>query len=73
MARLPARVATVILTYVDQRLADQPYLLSKPLQHLLEGQRSARAGDYRVLLRIDEPARRLVITRVDHRAHVYRP
>jgi len=73
LARLPTRIATVILTYVDQRLADNPERLSKPLQGELSSLRSARSGDYRVLFRVDEPDRRLLIIRVDHRAHVYRP
>lgn len=73
MARLPARIAGVILTYVDERLALDPYRLSKPLQGNLEGLRSARSGDYRVLVRIDDASSTLFIRRVDHRAHVYRP
>ena len=73
LARLPPRTAGVILTYVDERLADRPAVLSKPLRNLLVGLRSARVGDYRILFRIDEDGHRLVIQRVDHRAHVYRP
>ena len=72
VARLPARIALVVMTYVDERLADNPLRLSKPLQGSLEGLRSARAGDYRVLFRVAE-ADRLVVIRVDHRAHAYRP
>jgi len=73
LARLPPRIATVILTYVDQRLAENPWRLSKPLRGSLEGLHSARAGDYRVLFRLDEPGERLLLVRVDHRSHVYRP
>lgn len=73
MARLPARIATVVLGYVDQRLAENPQRLSKPLQGGLEGLHSARVGDYRVLFHLDEEQRRLVVQRVDHRAHAYRP
>jgi mRNA interferase RelE/StbE len=73
LARLPPRIATVILTYVDQRLVENPQRLSKPLQGTLEGFRSARSGDYRILFRLDEEDERLFITRVDHRAHAYRP
>lgn len=73
LARLPPRVASVVLTYVDERLAEQPAVPSKPLQNLLVGLRSARVGDYRILFRIDEDGHRLVVQRVDHRSHVYRP
>jgi mRNA interferase RelE/StbE len=73
LGRLPPRIAGVILTYVDERLAENPHRLSKPLQGTLEGLRSARSGDYRVLFRMDEDEERLYIRRIDHRAHAYRP
>ena len=73
LTRLPPRIATVILTYVDQRLVENPQRLSKELQGSLDGLRSARSGDYRILFRLDEDSEQLFITRVDHRAHAYRP
>ena len=73
LGRLPPRIAGVILTYVDERLAENPHRLSKPLQGNLADLRSARSGDYRVLFRIDEESGRLYVRRVDHRAHAYRP
>ena len=72
MARLPAKVAGAVLTYVDARLALNPARLSKPLSGDLDGLRSARNGDYRVLFELDEDASTIAIIRVDHRAHVYR-
>ncbi|MBV9822163.1 MAG: type II toxin-antitoxin system RelE/ParE family toxin [Actinobacteria bacterium] len=72
MARLPARVAMAVLTYVDERLAVNPQRLSKPLVVELLDQRAARNGDYRILLRIEEDARIVRILTVDHRAHAYR-
>lgn len=73
MARLPARVAVAIPTFVDERLAQNPARLSKPLHHELAGLRTARNGDYRVLIRIDEAQQILWVIRVHHRAHIYRP
>lgn len=72
LSRLPPRIASVILNYVDERLAANPARLSKPLTGALVDLRSARSGDYRVLFRLVEAERRVVIIRVDHRAHVYR-
>lgn len=72
LSRLPPRIAGIILTYVDERLALHPAQLSKPLQGALEGLRTARSGDYRVLFRLDDQQLCLFIRRVDHRAHVYR-
>jgi mRNA-degrading endonuclease RelE of RelBE toxin-antitoxin system len=73
MARLPVRVAEAILTFVDDRLATNPARLSRPLRGEFEDLRSARNGDYRVLVRIDEDSETIFIRRVDHRAHVCRP
>lgn len=72
MARLPAKVAGAILTYVDERLAQNPIRLSKPLTGDLAGLRSARNGDYRVLFEWDESTSTIAVIHVAHRAHVYR-
>jgi len=71
--RLPDRVAVAIVEFITTVLAENPARLSKPLIGELEGLRSARRGDYRVLLWIDEDASTVVIVRVAHRADVYRP
>ena len=72
LSRLPPRVVEAILTYVEERLALNPMRLSKPLRGEYAGLRSARNGDYRVLIRVDEEQGFLVIRSVDHRAHAYR-
>lgn len=71
--RLPDRVAVAIVEFITTVLAENPARLSKPLTGEFEGLRSARRGDYRVLLWIDEDASTVVIVRVAHRADVYRP
>ncbi|HET6210939.1 MAG TPA: type II toxin-antitoxin system RelE/ParE family toxin [Jatrophihabitans sp.] len=73
LARLPTRIAVAVLAYVDDRLAENPHRLSKPLAGELRGKRSARNGDYRVLFSIDDDRQIIWIIRVDHRAHGYRP
>lgn len=71
--RLPAKVAAAIIEFVTGPLADTPARLSKPLTNELAGYRAARRGDYRVLIRIDEPAHAVLVVHIDHRADVYRP
>lgn len=71
--RLPGKVASAIVEFITAVLAENPQRLSKPLRGDLEQYRSARRGDYRVLIRIDEDSRRVLVIRIDHRAHVYRP
>ena len=73
LGRLRPWIATVILTYVDERLAVDPARMGKSLQGALEGLGSGRSGDYRVLFRLDDARRLLFIRRVDHRAHAYCP
>jgi mRNA-degrading endonuclease RelE of RelBE toxin-antitoxin system len=72
MARLPARVAGAIFMYLDERLSENPMRLGKPLTGELAGKRSARNGDYRILIRVDEDQHVVWIVHVDHRAHAYR-
>lgn len=70
--RLPPKVAAAIAEFITVALAENPQRLSKPLHGELEGLRTARRGDYRVLFRIDEPGRIVLVVRIDHRAHAYR-
>jgi mRNA interferase RelE/StbE len=70
--RLPDRVALAIVEFITVVLPANPMRLTKPLTGELAGLRSARRGDYRVLVRIDEQARDVLVVRVAHRAHVYR-
>lgn len=72
MSRLPIKVAGAIATFVEERLAVNPPRLSKVLVGELEGVRSARNGDYRVLFELDQAGETLLVLRVDHRSRVYR-
>jgi mRNA interferase RelE/StbE len=57
LQRLPGKIAAAIVEFITGPLADNPQRLSKPLRGQLDGYRSARRGDYRVVFRIDENAR----------------
>ena len=72
LRRLPVRVAPAIVEFVTSVLPMNPARLSKPLGGNLEGLRTARRGDYRVLLWIDDEQQAVVVVRVGHRANVYR-
>ena len=72
LPRLPAKVAAAIIEFITGPLADNPHQLSKPLTNELAGYRNARRGDYRVLIRVDQPARTVLVADVDHRADIYR-
>jgi mRNA interferase RelE/StbE len=73
LQHLPGKIAAAVVEFITGPLADNPQRLSKPLRGQLDGYRSARRGDYRVVFRIDEDARTVVIVGIRHRAHIYRP
>lgn len=73
LARLPPRVAAAIIEFVTAVLPENPPQMTKALTGDLDGYRSARRGDYRVIVRLDEPGCVVILHRVAHRAHVYRP
>ncbi|GAA3801041.1 type II toxin-antitoxin system RelE family toxin [Cellulomonas soli] len=70
--RLPPRVAGAVVEFVTRTLPENPERMSKPLRYELEGLRSARRGDYRVLFTLDETTRTLLVVRIAHRADAYR-
>ena len=63
------RVADRILTKLET-LTEQPYL-GKPLVGPHTGRRSLRIGTYRIIYRIDEKTRHVIILTAKHRRHVY--
>lgn len=73
LRRLSGKVATAIVEFITGALARNPQRLSKPLRGDLDGYHSARRGDYRVVFRIDEDERTVVVVGIRHRAHIYRP
>ena len=69
---LPEQVAAAIIEFLTGSLIEQPRLVGKPLVGQLSGVWSARRGSYRVLYRIDEPRRTVLVIRIDHRRDAYR-
>ena len=70
MRRLPKKFQKTIIAALDA-LGDEPQA-GKPLIVELAGVWSLRRGDYRVLYRINDDARRVEIARIGHRRDVYR-
>ena len=62
-----------VVEFVTVVLPGNPLRLSKPLTGEFAELRSARRGDYRVLIQVDEAARTVLVLRIAHRAEVYRP
>lgn len=70
---LSNKFAAAIVEFVTGPLAENPYRLSKPLHAELAAWRSARRGDYRVILQIDDDKHLVRIGRIEHRATAYKP
>lgn len=70
---LPLKIAQAVVEFVTCTLPGNPLRMSKPLQGEFEGLQSARRGDYRVLFRVDEQTRILLVVRIAHRRFAYRP
>ncbi len=71
--RLPDKVRDAALSAIFGPIAENPQQLGKPLVGALEGLRSARRGDYRIIYEIFEDDQTVLIHRVQHRRDVYRP
>ena len=71
--RLPGNVRHAALETIFGPIAENPQRLGKPLVGELDGLRSARRGDYRIIYEILEVDEVVLIHRVQHRREVYRP
>ena len=70
---LPESVAAAVINFITTVLLETPHRVGKPLRNDLAGVWSARRGIYRVLYRIHEERREVVVLRIDHRRDAYRP
>ena len=71
--RLPKKVRAAVIEAIFGTIAENPQRAGKALRGELEGLRSARRGDFRIVYEIDEDARVVLIHRAQHRRTAYRP
>lgn len=69
---IPPKYAAAILQYAFGLLADNPARAGRPLTGDLDGLHGARRGDYRIIYEIHDD-NFVLIHRIRHRAHAYRP
>ncbi|MEX2289244.1 MAG: type II toxin-antitoxin system RelE/ParE family toxin [Mycobacteriales bacterium] len=70
--RLPEAVAAAVTDFLTTTLIEQPLRVGKPLRGQLLGIWSARRGTYRILYRVDEELKEVVVLRIEHRRDAYR-
>lgn len=73
LGRFSEGVAAAVVEFLLGPLTEAPTVVGKPLQRELAGYWSARRGSYRVIFRLDEDERQIVVVRIEHRTDVYRP
>jgi mRNA-degrading endonuclease RelE of RelBE toxin-antitoxin system len=71
--QLPEAVAAAVIELLTTTLITEPRRIGKPLRGELTGIWSARRGTYRILYRIREDPREVIVLRIEHRRDVYRP
>ena len=69
---LPESVAAAVIELITGPMLDNPRRVGVALRDELEGLWSARRGTYRVLYRIDDASREVLVLRVAHRRDAYR-
>ncbi|MBC7631470.1 type II toxin-antitoxin system RelE/ParE family toxin [Aeromicrobium sp.] len=70
---LPESVAAAVIEFLIGALVENPQRVGKQLRGDLAGIFAARRGTYRVLYRINEVEREVVVLRIEHRRDAYRP
>jgi mRNA-degrading endonuclease RelE of RelBE toxin-antitoxin system len=72
LRHIPPRMVPAVLSFVDERLAANPYRVTHALHEPLAGYRSASVGSYRVLIEANPASHTVAIVRVAYHADVYR-
>ena len=70
---VPEGVAAAVIEFLTGALIDRPRRVGKPLRGDLAGIHSARRGTNRILYRINEEDREVIVMRIDHRSDAHRP
>jgi mRNA-degrading endonuclease RelE of RelBE toxin-antitoxin system len=70
---LPEGVAGAVIDLLTTALVRRPGVAGKPLRGDLAGVWSARRGTYRVLYRIRDEPREVIVVRLEHRRKAYLP
>lgn len=72
LRRLPEKIATAVVEFVYGSLAHNPQRVGRALHLELVEHHAARRGEYRIVYRINDEARAVLVVHIDHRADVYR-
>jgi len=68
---LPKRIRDLIRRAIEERLTVEPIGLGKPLRYSFVGHRRLRVGDYRIVYRVEQEIRKVIIVGIKHRKDIY--
>ena len=71
--RLPEAVAAAVIDFITTALVQDPRRVGKPLRGDLADVWTARRGTYRVLYRLRDDTREVIVMRIEHRRGTYHP
>ena len=69
---LPEAVVFAVIDFITGPLRENPQRVGASLRNELEGVWRARRGTYRILFRIDDQRREVIVLRIRHRHDIYR-
>ncbi len=68
---LPKSIQKTLGKAIKERLEIDPVSFGKPLRYSLKGHRRLRVGSYRIVFRINDEKKIVIIVAVDHRKDIY--
>ena len=68
---LPNKLKVMIKKAIEERLMVDPIAFGKPLRYSLRGHRRLRVSDYRIVFRIEEAKKTVVVLAIKHRKEIY--
>lgn len=73
LGQIPEKVRHAAMATVTGTIAENPRRAGKPLGGEFIGLWSARRGEYRIIYRIMDEEEVVMVHRIQHRRHAYRP
>lgn len=68
---MPKTISVRIKKAIEQRLTIQPLRYGKPLRYSHKGHRRLRVGNWRVVYRIEEEHKKVIVLIICHKKDVY--
>ena len=68
---LPSSAKHLIKGAIEERLMVDPIGFGKPLRYSLKGHRRLRVSDYRIVYRVQDDLKTVIVVAIKHRKDVY--